>query len=142
MMRLVKRGWVALVVALILAFAGLSVSHLRGMFGALHRNSAGSAAAVIQPLIHKRVTYEVFGPATTVASINYLDAGAEPRQVDVRSLPWSYTIITRLPAVFANVVAQGDSNRIGCRISVDGELRDQKSSDGLHAQASCLVKAA
>lgn len=97
---------------------------------------------MIEPLIHKRVTYEVFGPATAVASINYLDAGAEPRQVDVRGLPWSYTITTRLPAVFANVVAQGDGDRIGCRISVDGELRDQKSSDGIHAQASCLVKAA
>lgn len=37
-MRLVKRGWVALVVALILAVAGLSVSHLREMFGAQQRN--------------------------------------------------------------------------------------------------------
>ncbi|EFG79136.1 hypothetical protein HMPREF0591_1033 [Mycobacterium parascrofulaceum ATCC BAA-614] len=142
MVGLLKRAWVPLAVALVLGFAGLSVSHLRGMFGSHQKSSAGDVAAVIEPVIHKQVTYEIYGSPTTLASINYLDAGAAPRDVEVRSLPWSYTITTRLPAVFANVVAQGDGDRIGCRIIVNGEVRDQQSTNGKHALASCLVKAA
>lgn len=131
-----------LVIVVVLAVTGLSVSRLRGEFGTHQKPSAGKAAEVIEPVVHKQVTYEIFGPATTAARIDYLDAKAQPRQVKVRTLPWSYTITTRLPAVYANVVAQGDSHDIGCRIVVDGEVRDQQSTDGVHAQTSCLVKAA
>ena len=34
------------------------------------------------------------------------------------ALPWTYTITTTIPAVIANVVAQGNSDNIGCRITV------------------------
>jgi regulator of RNase E activity RraA len=44
--------------------------------------------------------------------------------------------------VFANVVAQGDSDTIGCRIVVNGVVRDQQSVAGLNAQVFCLDKAA
>ena len=44
--------------------------------------------------------------------------------------------------MFANLVAQGDSDTIGCRITVNGELREDESSTGHDAQAFCLVKAA
>jgi hypothetical protein len=44
--------------------------------------------------------------------------------------------------VIASVVAQGDSDDIGCRITVNDEVKDQRFSAGHHAQTSCLVKAA
>jgi hypothetical protein len=39
-------------------------------------------------------------------------------------------------------MAQGNGDQIGCRITVDGTVRDEKSSDGHNAQTFCLVKSA
>jgi hypothetical protein len=44
--------------------------------------------------------------------------------------------------VAANVVAQGDSDTIGCRITVNGEVREENSVAAYNAQTSCLVKSA
>jgi hypothetical protein len=90
----------------------------------------------------KHVLYEIFGPAGTVADINYLDADAQPQRVDAVTLPWSLELVTTLTAVAANVVAQGDSDTIGCRITVNGDVRDEHSADSHNAQTSCLVKSA
>ena len=49
---------------------------------------------------------------------------------------------TTVPSVFANLVAQGDSSRLTCRITVNGELRDHQAADGASATTFCLVKAA
>jgi hypothetical protein len=45
-------------------------------------------------------------------------------------------------AVAANVVAQGDSDTIGCLVTVNGLVRDERSVDGHNAQTFCLVKSA
>ena len=58
------------------------------------------------------------------------------------TLPWSLMLTTTLTAVAANVVAQGDSDNIGCRITVNGDVREEHSVDGHNAQTSCLVKSA
>jgi len=58
------------------------------------------------------------------------------------TLPWSLMLVTTLTAVAANVVAQGDSDTIGCRITVNGDVRDERSVDARHAQTFCLVKSA
>lgn len=71
----------------------------------------------------KVVTYEVFGSAGTTANINYWDENANTHQVNAAALPWSFTISTTLPSVSANIMAQGDGDRIGCRITVDGVVR-------------------
>jgi hypothetical protein len=57
-------------------------------------------------------------------------------------LPWSHTISTTLPSVSANIMVQGDSDQIRCRITVDGVVREEKTADGLNAQTFCLVKSA
>jgi hypothetical protein len=51
-------------------------------------------------------------------------------------------MITMSPAVIANLVAQGDSDQIGCRITVNGAVKDEQFATGHHAQVFCLVKAA
>ena len=48
----------------------------------------------------------------------------------------------RAPAASANVTSQGDSNNIGCRITVNGVVRDEKVSHEVNAQTFCLVKSA
>lgn len=62
--------------------------------------------------------------------------------MEFRSLPWSLTVSTTAPAVLASVVAQGDGDSIGCSITVNGDVKDNRSTDGHDAQTSCLVKAA
>ena len=88
----------------------------------------------------KQVTYEVFGPAGTVADISYFDVNSEPQQVDGAPLPWSLKITTDSSAVVSNVVAQGDSDMIGCRIVVDGEVKAERISNEVNAFTYCLVK--
>jgi Mycobacterium membrane protein len=74
-----------------------------------------------------------------VASINYLDVNPQPQRVDDTVLPWSYDHVTTTePAVFANIVAQGDSDSIGCSIIIDGAVKDERSVKTLNAYPFCL----
>ncbi len=143
MLTFLKRAWVPLVVAVAVALGGAAVGKLRGAFGSEAIFTAtGSSARPLEPSHIKRVKYEVYGPGDATGSVSYLDQNAQPEQANFTSLPWTYTITTTVPAVIANVVAQGDSDKIGCSITVNGEVKDQQSSAGHHAQTSCLVKAA
>jgi len=143
MFTFLTRVWVPLVVVVAVALGGVAVSRLRGVFGSDEIFTAtGSSAEPLEPSHLKRVTYEVYGPGDTAGSVSYLDKNAQPEQASFTSLPWTYTITTTVPAVIANVVAQGDSDNIACRITVNGDVKDEQSSAGHHAQTSCLVKAA
>ncbi len=138
-----RRVWIPLVVVVVVAVAGFCVYRLRGVFGVYDHGPVISAIPDdIKPFNPKQVTYEVFGPAGTVASINYLDVTAQPQRVDDVTLPWSLSATTTQPAVSVNVVAQGDSDEIGCRITVNGLVKAQRSTTGLNAQTFCVVKAA
>jgi hypothetical protein len=142
MIRLVKRVWVPMVMVIVVAVGAFTVSRLHGIFGSrMYTPDAGNADAIVQ-FNPKRVLYEIFGPAGTVADINYLDADAQPQHADAVTLPWSFELVTTLTAVVANVVAQGNSDTIGCRITVNGDVREEHSVDGYNSQTSCLVKSA
>ncbi|EUA24571.1 conserved membrane family protein [Mycobacterium xenopi 3993] len=62
--------------------------------------------------------------------------------MDGAPLPWSLTLSTTDPAVSPNIVAQGNGDTIGCRITVDGVVKDERISNGVNAQTFCLVKSA
>jgi Mycobacterium membrane protein len=143
MLTLLKRIWVPLVVVVAVALGSVAVTRLRGVFGSdAIFTATGSSAEPLEPSHIKRVTYEVYGPGDTAGSVSYLNKNAQPEQANFSSLPWTYTITTTVPAVIANVVAQGNSDNIGCRIIVNDEVKDERSTAGHDAQASCLVKAA
>jgi hypothetical protein len=138
-----KRAWVPVVVVAAVALGGIAVDRLRGVFGSdAIFTATGRSAEPLEASHVKRVTYEVYGPTGTTGSVSYLDKNAHPEQADFTTLPWTFTITTTVPAVIASLVAQGNSDDIGCRITVNGELKDERSSAGRHAQTSCLVKAA
>ena len=106
-----------------------------------HRLSVGSGLADDpKPFNPKSVTYEIFGPPGAVATINYLNLDAEPQIARDVTLPWSLTLTTTAPAAAANIVAQGDSDTIGCRITVDDVVKDERVSTGVSAQTFCIVK--
>ncbi len=140
--RMAKRAWIPIVLVVVLAVSGLIVSRLHRIFGSQDLNAGAGAGIEIVQFNPKVVTYDVWGPSGTTASINYWDAEANTHQVDGAPLPWSYTISTTLPAVSANIMAQGDGDQIGCRITIDGVVREEKTADGENAQTFCLVKSA
>ena len=142
-MVVVKRAWVPLVIMVLAAVGGFAVYRLQGAFdGHGARSAIGARADEITPFNPKQVTLEVFGAAGAVADINYLDVDAAPQRIDGMPLPWTYSVATTAPAVSVNVVAQGDSDVIGCRITVNGHIKDQRTVTGIHAQTFCLVKSA
>ena len=143
-MKILKRAWMPLLIVVVVAIAGFTVYRMHGVFGSDNETTSAGAGLAndAKPFNPKRVTYQIFGPEGAVATINYLDLSAQPQEVKDTSLPWSVTLTTTAPASNANIVAQGDSDTIGCRIIVDGKVKDEKSSDGVNAQTFCLVKSA
>ncbi|OBH76524.1 hypothetical protein A5681_00880 [Mycobacterium scrofulaceum] len=142
-MAFVKRAWIPLVVLVLVALAGFTVYRLHGVFGARDPASgAGAHADDIKPFNPKRVSIEVFGRDGSVADINYLDVDAVPQRVDCTRLPWTYSVTTTAPAVSVNVVAQGDVDDIDCRITVNGDIKAERTVAGIHPQTFCLVKSA
>ena len=119
------------------------MSRLHGIFGSEKRPAyADTKVNDSKPFNPKHLTYEVFGPAGAVANISYFDANSEPTFVQGASLPWSLNFeITETSAV-GSVLAQGDSDSIGCRILVDDEVKAEKISNQYNAFTSCLLKAA
>ncbi len=139
--RLLTRFWLVLVIAAVVAVAGFCVYRLHGVFG-VHDNAAagGSTTDDIKPFNPKHVVYEVFGPPGTIANINYLDIKATPQRVDNAPLPWTLSVTTTLPSVSVNIVAQGNTDQIGCRIIVNDVVKDEQTITEPNAQTFCLVK--
>lgn len=137
------RVWIPLLVLVVVAFWGFSVSRLHGLFGSdSNEPRAEGQAEETMGFAPKQMTYEVFGPAGTVADISYFDVNAQPQQVDGTPLPWSLTIKANSAVLLGNVVAQGDGNSIGCRITVDGEVKAERISNEVSAFTYCLLKGA
>ncbi|BBX13784.1 membrane protein [Mycobacterium novum] len=141
MFGVVRRAWLPLLIVMVLLVGGFVVHRIRGYFGG---DDSGSSAAPFEdtkPFHPKVVVYDIFSPDGTYADINYLDLEATPQRVDGASLPWSLTLSTTNPAVSPNIVAQGDGSTIGCRVTIDGELKDERvSSSPVSAQTFCIVK--
>jgi MmpS family membrane protein len=132
-----------LVAVVVVAVAAFGVYRLHGIFGSHNITSTGSGIAnEIVPFNPKHITLEVFGNPGTVATINYLDINVQPRQVLHASLPWSLTMVTTQPGAFSNLVAQGNGDSLGCRIIVDGEVKDERIVNQVNAYTFCLVKSA
>jgi Mycobacterium membrane protein len=113
------------------------------------RNSGvnGTAAAEAgngdntKPFNPKHITYEITGGGGNV-DLDYLDENGQPHRVDAAAVPWSFTIVTTLPSMSANIVAQGDTgvNGLRCRVVVDGQVRDERSTAEYKPFIYCLVK--
>jgi hypothetical protein len=141
--KLLSRIWIPLVVLAVVIVGGFIVTRVHGYFGSEKRESyADSNLKNPEPFNPKRITYEVFGPAGTVADISYFDVNADPRRVDKAQLPWSLHITTTKAAVMGNLMAQGNSDSIGCRITVDDVVKAERISNEVNAFTFCVVKSA
>jgi hypothetical protein len=140
-LKILKRAWIPLVVAVALAVGVVAVDRLQGIFP-LTSSSTPDSRSKVPPYATKVAVYEITGPADTVGVVNWMDEKALPQRADFTSLPWKHTIKADLPGIFAYFVAQGNSSYIGCRITVDGRLVDQQSANEHNATISCLDKSA
>ena len=141
--RVLGRLWIPLLVLVVIAAGGFAVSRLHGIFGSDKRPSyADTKINDSKPFNPKHLTYEVFGSPGTVANISYFDVNAEPQHIEGVSLPWSLDFAITETSAVGSVVAQGDSDNIGCRIIVDGEVKTERTSNQVNAFTSCLLKSA
>ncbi|GAB3031283.1 siderophore export accessory protein MmpS4 [Mycobacterium bourgelatii] len=141
--KVLSRTWIPLVILAVVIVGGFTVNRVRGFFGSEQRPSyADSNLEGAKPFNPKELTYEVFGPPGTVADISYFDVNSDPVQIEDAVLPWSLHVTTNLAAVMGNIVAQGNSNSIGCRIIVDGVVKAERISNQTNAYTYCLVKSA
>jgi hypothetical protein len=140
--RLLRKSWIPLLLVVVVMLGTYAVVRIRDSFGA-----AGTAAAAdgnggdTKPFNPKHIAYEITGSGGSV-NVDYLDENGQPHRVDNAALPWSFTVVTTLPSMSANVIAQGDTGVHGlrCRVVVDGQVRDDRHTDEYQPFIYCLVK--
>jgi hypothetical protein len=140
--RVFKRVWMPLLLVVVVGLGAYAVVRVRDTIGAHEPASAGAGNGDdTKPFNPKHIAYEITGSGGSV-NVDYLDENGQPHRVDDASLPWSFTIVTTLPSMSANIVAQGDTgvNGLRCRVIVDGQVRDDRSTDEYQPFIYCLVK--
>ncbi|QUR66799.1 MmpS family protein [Mycobacterium spongiae] len=142
MIKVLKRTWIPLLILIVVVIGGFTVSRIRTFFG--------SDGILVTPKVFandpepydpKVVRYEISGSGS-YANINYLDLEAKPQRTDRAPLPWSITLETTAPSAAPNILAQGDGDSITCRIIVDDEVKDERTTTGMHPLTYCFVKSA
>ncbi|WP_197507257.1 MmpS family transport accessory protein [Mycobacterium sp. 852002-50816_SCH5313054-b] len=140
--KVVRNAWLPMLIVAVVVIGGFTVARVKSFFTA---NDTGVLTSPRQedskPFKPKVVKYEIFGSASH-ANVNYLDLSADPKRIDDAPLPWTLVLSTTAPSVFPNLSAQSDGDRLGCRITIDDEVKDEKVTDGVHALTFCLVKSA
>ncbi len=133
-----------MVILAVVIAGGFAVSKLRSVFGSEQRipysDTRTDDDAPVDP---KYMRYEIFGAPGTVATISYFGAEGSPEDISGVTLPWSMEFPITTAAGIGSVAAQGDTDTIGCRIVVDGEVKDEKIvHHEVSAFTSCILKAA
>lgn len=118
------------------------MARLHGIFGSEKRLSyAETRTDDAKPFNPKHLRYEIFGPPGTVAGISYFDVNGDLQRIKGVQLPWSTEFEITPATAGGNIAAQGDSDSIGCRIVVDGEVKAEKITHEVSAFTFCRLKA-
>jgi hypothetical protein len=137
-----RNAWLPLLIVAVMVVGGFAVARVKTFFG---ENDTGVMTSPrledSKPFKPKVVKYEIFGSAGQ-ANVNYLDLSADPKRIDNAPLPWTLVLSTTAPSVFPNLSAQSSGDYLGCRITIDNEVKDENITTGVHALTFCLVKSA
>ncbi len=140
-MTVLARAWMPVVAVIALGVAG-------GSMWKVHEMSAPGPVLTVNPpqappeFTPKTLTYEIFGSVGNGGMLSYVDIDGHPHQVDLTTLPWSHTETTTLTVVSGSISAQVHGGQIGCRMRVNGVIRDEQSDDHPDANVMCRVKSA
>lgn len=135
------RVWMPLVavVALTVGAVGMWKVH---QFSAPKPVPTVNGPAAPEQTTPKQLTYEVFGSPGDGGMLVYVDIDGHPHQVDITALPWSHTETTTLTVVSGSISAQVHGGQVGCRMLVNGVVRDEQSDTHGDAHVMCRVKSA
>lgn len=126
---------------MVVGAGGFAVSRLHKIFGSeTHTTYSDTKADKSDTYDPKQMIYEVFGAPGTVANISYFDKDTEPQYITGIALPWKLEFDMGSTTAIGSLMAQGNSNNIGCRIIVDGDVKAEKTSHEVNAFTSCLLK--
>jgi Mycobacterium membrane protein len=141
--RVFSKLWLPAVVLVVIAIVSYGVNAVRHMSDAITNPPAKSSipATVVQ-INPKNVTYEVFGTLHGGGKVTYADLDSQPIEVTLASLPWSHSETTMASSATLSLVAQVDGDSVGCRIIVNGEVRDEHAITHEGAAVACTVTAA
>jgi outer membrane biosynthesis protein TonB len=104
--------------------------------------SAQSAAPSQQPETSSStsasptVTYEIESDGS-LSSVTYFDGMNDEKQVTDVASPWSMTFTNQATYPIYGLGAQTTGTHVSCKISINGQVRDQKSSTGRYAVVNC-----
>ncbi|AKS35776.1 MmpS family transport accessory protein [Mycolicibacterium goodii] len=141
MTKVLGRMWLPVLIVVAIAAGALIVMNVRTVFGSNPVVQTEITSDNAEDFNPKFVKYEIFGSGST-AVINYMDLEGKPQRVENTSLPWTLTLQTTLPSVVPHIMAQGDGDTITCRVTVDDEVKEERTATGMNAETFCYVKAA
>ena len=105
-----------------------------GMITSARNQFHGRVSALAAGAVNDEVQIEVAPGLALVATITHGSVESLGLAVGVPA----YALVKASSVI----VAQGDGDSISCRITVDDEVKDENSTDGVNAQTFCLVKSA
>lgn len=135
------RTWMPLVgvVAVSAAVLGMRQVHQMSAPGPVPTVNPPQAPPEFNP---KTLTYEVFGATGPGGLLDYIDIDGHPHLVELAALPWAHTETTMLSVVSGAISVQVRGDYVGCRILVDGVVRDEHTTSRADADITCRVKSA
>ena len=137
------RYWLYFVTAALALLVVVAIDRIDAMYFQTSNDQATPKnAGDVVKFIPKHVTFELSGDIGGGGQATYLDVDAQPHDVDLTSLPWSFTETTFLTTVSATIVARVKGDQLTCRILVDGVLRKEVSLANPGATVTCVVLSA
>jgi hypothetical protein len=140
---LLAKLWLPVAILAVLALVGYTVQTVRGNS---HDISYPPPTSTIPPTVvqinPKNVTYEVFGDLGGGGKVVYANLDSQPIEVTLASLPWSNSETTMAASATLSLVMQVDGDSAGCRIRVNGVVRDEQVVTHPNAAVACTVTAA
>jgi Mycobacterium membrane protein len=141
--RTLAKIWPLAVIVAVIAVAAYGVHGIRGNNEVIsHPPTKSTIPATVVEINPKKVTYEAFGTLGGSGKVVYADLASQPIEVKLSSLPWSHSETTMSPSATLSLVMQVDGDSAGCRILVDGTVRDEHVVSHPSAAVACTVTAA
>ncbi|OBA59410.1 MmpS protein [Mycobacterium sp. 1100029.7] len=140
--RLVSRLWLPTLVVIVVVLAGFVINSAHGIFGSQDRTRSPGNKFTIAQFNPKRIEYDIFGDLDGWGRASYWDVNSRAIAVDLAALPWTHTEVTVLTTATADITAQVAGGNVGCRITVDGQVRSEHTATGEHAGVWCQVLSA
>ena len=135
--------WRPTVILAVFAIVGYGVHAVRGSNEDIsHPPATSTIPATVVQINPKNVTYEAFGTLGGAGKVVYANLDSQPIEVTLASLPWSHSETTMSPSATLSLVMQVDGDSAGCRILVDGQVRDEHLVSHQSAAVACTVTAA